>query len=108
MNDSNVVATPRAADLDRPVDRNDMTHDKPAGSPQIEHLAQRRDHLLREDRSAHYLWQQRIEGEVALLADQDEHVAVGQSRAQLARHRAEAAADDDDVFGRLGHCIPSG
>ena len=95
--------------LGRPVDRNDMTHDKPAGSAQIEHLAQRRDHLLREDRSAHYLWQQRIEAEVALLADQDQHVAPGQSRAQLARHcaAAEAAADDDDVFGRLGHCIPS-
>jgi hypothetical protein len=73
-----------------------------------QHLAQRRHHLLGEDRRAHGLGQHRVEGGVALLGHQRQlHPGAEAADERACRHRAgKAAADDDDGPG-LGHLVDS-
>jgi hypothetical protein len=83
------------------IDAGDAPHDELAAAipRRAEHLADRRNHVLRKHRGADHLGQHRVEGGVALLADQHHAVAARQLALQrLGECRAgEAAADDDDV-----------
>jgi len=80
------------------IDSGHAAHDEP-GSRQ--HLPDRSGDLLGKYRSADGLRQHRIEGHVALFADQHQLVSARQLAVERAGERGsgEAAADDDDVPG---------
>jgi hypothetical protein len=85
------------------VDLADLRHGHVAA---MNHLPVRRDHVARQDRRAHYLGQQRVEGYEVLLADERQGPVGRQRMLQQLRSSdtGKSTADDHQV---LVHDCPS-